>query len=356
MVSEKQRAQLRARAHALGFEACAITAARLPEGAGEDLRAFVAQGHHGPMAWMAETLERRADPRVLWPEAVSVVTLGLSYAPPEIPDPTGGDPTRACFSVHARHRDYHAVAKGRAKTLAQWMVSRLGGAVKVFVDTAPVMEKPLAHAAGLGWQGKHTNLVSPRFGSWLVLAEVFTTVDLPPDPPMPDRCGACRRCLDACPTGALTAPHVMDARRCLACLTIETPGPIPEPLRGAMGNRVYGCDACLAVCPWNRFAPPTTEPALVARPDLIDPPLAELAALDDPGFRARFSGTGVRRLGYARFKRNVLIALGNSGAPALKDAVAPFLDDPDPVIADAARWAWGRLGAEEGNEEGEGHE
>lgn len=335
---------IRARALALGFSAVALTRATLAPGVREDLQAYLAEGRHGPMAWMAETAERRGDPRVLWPEAVSVVTLGLSYAPARDPRHDAPSPSHASLSVHARHRDYHDVAKGRAKLLAQWMGAKLGGAVKVFVDTAPVMEKPLARAAGLGWVGKNTVLIHPVHGTWLVLAEVFTTLALDPDPPMADRCGTCRRCLDACPTGALTAPGRMDARRCLACLTLETPGPLPEALRPALGNRIYGCDACLVVCPWNRFAPPTTEPALTARPDLCAPPLAALLALDDAGFRAFFRGSGMRRLGHARFLRNVLMAAGNSADPALRPAVAALADHPDALVRDAATWALARLG------------
>ncbi len=292
------------------------------------------------MAWLADRAEARSQPRALWPEARSVICLGLSYAPAETP-PAG--PASGNISVYARNRDYHDIVKGRLKHLAQFIVSRFGAAVKVFVDTAPVMEKPLAQQAGLGWRGKHTNLVSRRHGSWLFLGEIYTTLEISPDPPHADRCGNCNRCLAACPTQAFPAPYRLDATRCLAYLTIEHPGPIPLEFRPTLGNRIYGCDDCLAVCPWNRFAAATREAKLQARPDLIAPPLADLAALDDAGFRARFAGSPIRRIGRGRFVRNVLIAIGNAGDLTLLPAAAHLLADADPVVAEAAAWAVARL-------------
>ncbi len=307
------------------------------------LAAFLDAGAQGEMAWMAARAEQRGDPRVLWPEAVSVIALGLSYAPMEDPLATLSRPGCGNLSVYARNRDYHDVLKGRAKHLAQFVASRFAAEVKVFVDTAPVMEKPLAAAAGLGWQGKHTNLVSRRHGSWLFLAEIYTTLNLPPDAPHADRCGTCTRCLSACPTEAFPAPYQLDARRCISYLTIEHAGPIPLQFRAAMGNRIYGCDDCLAVCPWNRFAVAGREAKLAARADLVAPALAELAALDDAGFRARFAGSPVKRIGRNRFARNVAIAIGNSGQAELVPAAARLRADPDPVVAEAGAWALERL-------------
>jgi epoxyqueuosine reductase len=271
-----------------------------------------------------------------------VICAGLSYAPAEAPLATLARPDRGNISVYARHRDYHDVLKGRLKHLAQFIHASFGAEAKVFVDTAPVMEKPLAQAAGLGWAGKHTNLVSRRHGSWLFLGEIYTTLALPTDPPHADRCGTCTRCLAACPTNAFPAPYRLDATRCIAYLTIEHPGPIPTALRPAIGNRIYGCDDCLAACPWNRFAAATREAKLQARPDLIAPDLAELAALDESGFRARFAGSPVKRIGRRRFVRNVLIAIGNAGNPGQRPAAARLLADPDPVVAEAAAWALAR--------------
>lgn len=338
-------AALRARARACGFDVCAIARARLSDQVRADLAGHLAAGHHGTMAWMADTADRRGDPRRLWPEVVSVISLGLGYAPAEDPRCRLARPDRGAISVYAHHRDYHDVLKGRAKTLAQWIAARLGGAVKVFVDTAPVMEKPLAQVCGLGWQGKHTNLVNRRHGSWLFLAEVFSTLLLPADPPHPVLCGRCTRCLDACPTGALVAAHRIDARRCLSYLTIEHKGPIPRPLRPLLGNRVYGCDDCLAPCPWNRFAPPTTEPAFQIRPALIDPPLVDLAGLDEAGFRRLFSASPVKRLGRDRFVRNALVALGNDPAPtaASLTVAEARLQEANPLVRGAAVWALRRL-------------
>ncbi|WP_165644892.1 tRNA epoxyqueuosine(34) reductase QueG, partial [Oharaeibacter diazotrophicus] len=327
----------------LGFAAVGVTTPDAIAAAGPRLAAFVAAGRHGTMSWLAERTDERADPGVLWPEVRSVVMLAANYGPEG--DPLAGLADRAVgnVSVYARGRDYHDVLKGRLKEVAQLLEARSGARVKVFVDTAPVMEKPLAAAAGIGWQGRHTNLVSRDFGSWLFLGAIFTTAVLPVDAPAEDRCGSCRACLDACPTDAFPAPYQLDARRCISYLTIEHDGPIPEEFRAAIGNRVYGCDDCLAVCPWNKFAAAAAEIKLAARPELVAPRLADLAGLDDAGFRALFSASPVKRIGRARFLRNVLVAIGNSGDPALAAAAAPHRDDPDPVIADAARWALARL-------------
>ncbi len=336
-------AEIAAKAAALGFDAVGFAEARLSAEAQAGLRDFLAAGHHGSMGWMAERAGERADPRALWPAVRSVISLGMSYAPAGDALATLGRRDRGNISVYARHRDYHDVIKGKLKHLAQFMVGRWGAGVKVFVDTAPVMEKPLAQAAGLGWQGKHTNLVSRRHGSWLFLGEVFTTLELVAALPHADRCGSCTRCLAACPTDAFPAPYRLDARRCISYLTIEHAGPIPDEFRPLMGNRIYGCDDCLAACPWNRFAVAGREAKLAARAELDAPELARLTALDDAGFRALFAGSPIKRIGRGRFVRNVLIAIGNSGLPALLPAAQALLADADPVVADAARWAVGRL-------------
>ncbi|GAN76777.1 tRNA epoxyqueuosine(34) reductase QueG [Acidisphaera rubrifaciens] len=341
--SHDPRAAIRARAHALGFQAVGFCAAALGAEASARLADFLAAGWHGGMGWMERRAAQRADPRALWPQARSVIALGLSYAPAEDPLAVLARPDRGNISVYARNRDYHEVFKGRLKTLAQFVVARYGPEVKVFVDTAPVMEKPLAARAGLGWQGKHTNLVSRRHGSWLFLGEIYTTLDLPEDAPHADRCGSCTRCLRACPTDAFPAPYRLDARRCISYLTIEHHGPIPEALRPAIGNRIYGCDDCLAACPWNRFAQAGREAKLQARPDLTAPALSELAALDDTGFRARFAGTAIKRIGRDRFARNVAVAIGNAGEPALLPAATRLAADADPVVAEAGAWAGARL-------------
>lgn len=300
------------------------------------------------MGWMAETAERRADPRALWPQAQSIVMLGVNYGAEENPLAALQRPDRGAISLYARRRDYHETIKGRLKQLAGFLLSRAGGGeVKVFVDTAPVMEKPLAQAAGLGWQGKHTNLVSRRFGSWLFLGAIFTDLPLAPDPPEGDHCGSCRKCLDICPTDAFPAPYRLDARRCIAYLTIEHQGPIPRELRASIGNRIFGCDDCLAVCPWNKFAARSCDAKLALRPELDSPPLAALAALDDAGFRALFSGAPVKRLGHARFLRNVAIAIGNSGDPRLAESLRPLLGHASPLARGAAVWALARLLAPE---------
>lgn len=296
---------------------------------------------------MATTADRRAAPRALWSEANSVVMLGLNYGPTADPLAALAARGHGAISVYARHRDYHGIVKGKLKQLAAFMLKRAGdGDAKVFVDTAPVMEKPLAQAAGLGWQGKHTNLVSREFGSWLFLGAIFTDLRLTPDAPERDHCGSCRQCLDICPTDAFPAPYRLDARRCISYLTIEHRGPIPRHFRTAIGNRIYGCDDCLAVCPWNKFARVTHEAKLAARADLDSPPLADLAQFDDAGFRAFFAGSPIKRIGRDRFLRNVLIAIGNSAAPGLAGEAARRLSDPSPLVRGAAVWALARLAPE----------
>jgi epoxyqueuosine reductase len=337
--------RIRDRALGLGFDAVGFAPAALGPEARERLAAFIAAGQHGDMGWLAERADQRAHPQALWSEARTVIALGTSYAPPGDPLATLARPDAGNISVYARNRDYHALIKGRLKHLGQFVASRFGAGVKVFVDTAPVMEKPLAQRAGLGWQGKHTNLVSRTHGSWLFLGEIYTTLELPPDPPHVDRCGRCTRCLAVCPTDAFPAPYQLDATRCISYLTIEHRGPIPQPLRERLGNRIYGCDDCLAVCPWNRFARQASEPKLVPRPDLVAPDLRELAALTDATFRRKFAGSPIKRIGRDRFVRNVLYAVGNSGVADLVPAAAALLTDPDPVVTDAARWAMNRLNA-----------
>ncbi|HPD90816.1 MAG: tRNA epoxyqueuosine(34) reductase QueG [Rhodobacter sp.] len=336
-------AALRAQALAEGFSAMGVTRPdAIPEAAGR-LARFVAEGRHGQMGWMAERMTWRGDPAALWPEARSVVMLAEVYSPDDDPMTAIARPEAGAISVYARNRDYHDVVKKRLKRLGRWLIERAGGEIKVFVDTAPVMEKPLAAAAGLGWQGKHTNLVSRALGNWFFLGAIFTTLALDHDAPGVDRCGACRACLDACPTGAFPAPYQIDARRCISYLTIEHHGPVDPALRPGLGNRIYGCDDCLAVCPWNKFAVRAREVRYAARADLIAPPLADLAALDDAGFRARFSGSPIKRIGRDRFVRNVLYAIGNSGSPRLAGAARDRLADADDTVRDAARWALSRL-------------
>jgi epoxyqueuosine reductase len=342
-VVDDPKARIRDRALQLGFDAVGFCRAELGPEARARLTDFLAAGQHGDMGWLAERTAERSHPRALWPEARSVIALGLSYAPDGDPLATLGCADRGNISVYARNRDYHTVVKGRLKHLAHYIVGRFGKSVKVFVDTAPVMEKPLAARAGLGWQGKHTNLVSRAHGSWLFLGEVYTSLELAPDAPHDDRCGSCTRCLAACPTDAFPAPYRLDATRCISYLTIEHRGPIPHALRPAIGNRIYGCDDCLAVCPWNRFAAATAEAKLQARPELTAPRLAELAALDDAGFRALFAASPIKRIGRNRFVRNVLIAMGNAHDPALIGPAAQLLGDPDPVVAEAAAWAVAKL-------------
>jgi epoxyqueuosine reductase len=343
VAAAEARQVIGARARALGFAEVGFAEAKLDPSRRAALGEFLEAGFHGEMDWLARRADERAEPKTLWPEVRTVIAVGLSYAPEGDPLAALGRPECGSISVYARGRDYHEVLKGRLKSLAGFVAGRFGAGVKVFVDTAPVMEKPLAERAGLGWQGKHTNLVSRRHGSWLFLGEIFTTLALAPDPPHANRCGSCRRCLAACPTDAFPAPYRLDARRCISYLTIEHRGPIPEEFRAAIGNRIYGCDDCLAVCPWNRFAAAGREAKLAARPDLAAPALAELAALDEAGFRARFSGSPIKRIGRARFVRNVLIAIGNSGDRRLAPAAGALCGDPDPVVAEAAAWALARL-------------
>jgi epoxyqueuosine reductase len=331
------------RARAVGFEAVRFTSPdQVPELRAR-LRGWLDAGHHGSMAWMANGPERRADPRALWPEVRGIVMLGLNYGPASDPLAALARPDRGAISVYARGRDYHEVVKGKLKEVAGVLAARGGAGVKVFVDTAPVMEKPLAEAAGLGWQGKHTVLVSRSLGNWLFLGAILTTAELPPDPPERDHCGSCRRCLDICPTAAFPAPYQLDARRCISYLTIEHKGPIPADLRPLMGNRIFGCDDCLAVCPWNKFAAVGRDVKLQARADLQAPPLAELARLDDAAFRQRFAGSPIKRTGRDRFVRNVLVAIGNSGDPSLAGEAVRLLDDPSALVRGAAAWAAWRL-------------
>lgn len=337
------RDPIRRRAADLGFDVCRFTGIGASWPATARLQAFLQAGRHGDMDWMAATAERRGHPLALWPQARSAVVLGLNYGPETNPLDGLALRERGLLSVYARGDDYHEVLKGRLKQLGGWMAARLGGDLKVFVDTAPLMEKPLAQQAGLGWQGKHTNLVSRDFGSWLFLGVILTTADLPPDPEEADHCGQCRACLDACPTAAFPAPYQLDARRCVSYLTIEHKGPVDPDLRPGLGNRIYGCDDCLAVCPWNKFARAGREQRLAARDDLAAPPLAELAALDQEAFRARFARSPVKRTGRDRFLRNVLYAIGNSDNPALVPAAKARLDDASPLVRGAAVWALGRL-------------
>ena len=307
------------------------------------LSAWLEAGFHGDMGWMEERTSERADPRRLWSEARSIVMLGMNYAGADDPLALLAQPDKAAISLYARRRDYHDVIKGKLKTIAGLLAARGGADVKVFVDTAPVMEKPLAQAAGLGWQGKHTVLVSRAHGSWLLLGAIYTSADLPPDAPERDHCGSCRRCLDICPTDAFPAPYQLDARRCIAYLTIEHQGHIEPGLRPGIGNRVFGCDDCLAVCPWNKFAGLSQETRLALKPELAALQLRDLAALDDAAFRSLFAGTPIKRTGHTRFLRNVLIAIGNSRLPDLADAVEARLCHPSPLVRAMAVWALGQL-------------
>ena len=310
---------------------------------GKRLRAFLADGAHGDMEWMAANADRRGDPRTMWPQVRSIIMLGLNYGPADDPLAVLKDRARGGISVYARGDDYHDVIKPRLKHLGRWLIDSAGGDIKVFVDTAAVMEKPLAQASGLGWQGKHTNLVSLDLGSWLFLGAIFTTLDLPPDEPVPDHCGTCHACLDVCPTAAFPAPYRLDARRCISYLTIEHKGPIPRELRPLMGNRIYGCDDCLAVCPWNKFARAGREMKFFGRDALNAPLLADLARLDDAAFRTLFKKSAVKRIGRDRFVRNVLVAIGNSDDARLAGEAERLLDDGSPLVRGAAVWALGRL-------------
>ncbi len=337
------KASIRDRALVLGFDAVGFTLPRVAESARANLAEYLARGYHGDMGWLAERAARHGDPGLLWPEARSVVALGLDYGPAEDPRKLQEARERGAISVYARGRDYHDVLKKRLKALARWLATDFDCEVKVFVDTAPVMEKPLAQAAGLGWQGKHSNLVARERGSWLFLGEVFTTLELAPDQAETDRCGSCRRCLDACPTNAFPAPYQLDARRCISYLTIEHKGHIAAEFRTSIGNRIYGCDDCLAACPWNKFARRTTEPAFLPRAELTAPRLAELARLDDGEFRQLFAGTAIKRTGRDRFLRNVMIALGNSGDPAQAPVAEARLGDGAALVRAMAVWALRRL-------------
>jgi len=341
------RGEIRAQALAAGFDAVGFAPPGAAPQAAEHLGAFLAAGMQGDMGWLAAKADRRASPEALWPDVRAVVVLGMNYGPAGAPLDILGRPDRGAISVYAQGRDYHDVVKKRLKRVARWMHGHFGEEVKVFVDTAPVMEKPLAQRAGIGWQGKHTNLVSRTHGSWLFLGEIYTTLDLQPGAPAVDHCGRCSACLDICPTKAFTGPYRLDARRCISYLTIEHKGHIAAEFRAAMGNRIYGCDDCLAVCPWNKFARPATEPALMPRDGMSAPRLAELARLDDAAFREFFAGSPVKRTGRDRFVRNVLIAIGNGGraedVPLLRERLA----DASPLVRAMAVWALGRLLPEE---------
>lgn len=333
------RSLIEAKALELGFDQFGITEAATSEKVIEGFRSFVKQGRHASLDWLADRLHQREHPQNLWPEARSVIMLGMNYGPGHDPRVLLGHPDVANISVYARGKDYHDIIKKRLKALARWLVPTFGCDLKVFVDTAPVPEKPLAAQAGLGWQGKHTNMVSREYGSWLFLGAIYTDMELPADPPHRDQCGSCHACLDACPTDAFPAPYEIDAGRCISYLTIEHKGPIPEEFRTAMGNRIYGCDDCLAACPWNKFAVTATEAAFHARVELGAPELGDLVGLDDPSFRQLFSGSPIKRIGRDRFVRNVLIAIGNSGNAGYLPAVIQRLDDESNVVQDAARWA-----------------
>ncbi|QFT76500.1 tRNA epoxyqueuosine(34) reductase QueG [Erythrobacter sp. THAF29] len=339
--------RLEKQARELGFVAFGVASAKEDPVRAARLEEWLGEGHHGTMEWMETRAHHRRSPQGLWPEARSVIALGMSYAPARDPMALAGLSDRARISVYAQGKDYHDVLKKRLKALARWLIAEEPEAqVKVFVDTAPVMEKPLGEAAGIGWQGKHTNLVSAEHGSWLFLGAIYTTLDLSLSQPHRDQCGSCQACLDACPTDAFPTPYTIDARRCISYLTIEHKGPVVEEFREAMGNRIYGCDDCLAVCPWNKFASSAhSMREFLPRGELVAPRLSELLALDDAGFRAFFSGSPIKRIGRDRFVRNCLYAAGNSDDPGLLKPCRDLIEDPDPVVADAARWAVGRLTA-----------
>ena len=340
---DRLRAALTREALALGFDCIGITGPGTIENAGKYFLEFIASGGHGDMDWLAAQPERRVDPRGLWADVRSVIMLGVNYGPDSDPLAILKQRTRAAISVYAQGDDYHDLIKKRLKALARWLVATAPSEVKVFVDTAAVMEKPLAQAAHLGWQGKHTNLVSREFGSWLFLGAIYTTLELPHDVAEIDHCGSCQACLDICPTSAFPAPYKLDARRCISYLTIESKGPIPHEFRKAIGNRIYGCDDCLAACPWNKFAQEGREAKLAARDELRAPELAELARLDDASFRALFTKSPVKRIGRDRFLRNVLIAIGNSGDAALAEDARRLMGDASPLVRGAAVWALGQL-------------
>jgi len=346
--NESLEEAIRAEAARLGFVACGFARADATDAAGLEIKRWIEAGHHGTMGWMEERAHHRVSPLALWPDAKSAIALGMSYAPATDPLSLAGRPELGRISAYAQGGDYHKTVKKALKGLARFIVDRAPSELKVFVDTAPVMEKPLAQAAGIGWQGKHTNVVSREHGSWLFLGVILTSLELEPDAPGDhgQHCGSCTRCLTACPTQAFLGPHRIDARRCISYLTIEHDGPIPNEFRAAMGNRIYGCDDCLAVCPWNRFADAAAaNRAFLPRAELAAPRLADLLALDDWSFREMFAGSPIKRIGRVRMIRNCLIAAGNSGEASLVGAVKPHLDDPDPVIAEAARWALDQLAA-----------
>ena len=343
MSAEEIKSALIAQARLRGFDAIGVTRPEAVPEAKARLEQFIADGAHGDMIWLATTAERRGSPLTLWPDVRSVIMLGMNYGPDEDPLTILQQRDRAAISVYAKGDDYHELIKARLKEIARWLVANAGGDVKVFVDTAAVMEKPLAAKAGLGWQGKHTNVVSHDFGSWLFLGAIFTTLDLPADEAAADSCGSCHACLDACPTAAFPAPYRLDARRCISYLTIEHKGPIPRDLRPLMGNRIYGCDDCLAVCPWNKFAEQGREAKLAARDVLRAPTLVELSRLDDAQFRTLFSKTSIKRTGRDRFIRNVLNAIGNSGDASLVPEAERLLTDTSPLVRGAAVWALSRL-------------
>lgn len=340
------KSELIDQAHAEGFDLCRICRPWDIPDVPQRLHDFLDKGRHGQMSWLAERTEWRGNPAALWPEAKSVIMLGVSYRPDHDPRDILDHPEKGAISVYAQNKDYHDLVKKRLKRLARWLIAQAGGEVKVFVDTAPVPEKPLGQAAGLGWQGKHTNLVSRDLGNWFFIGSVFTTLDIATDPRETDHCGSCRSCLDACPTDAFPAPYQLDARRCISYLTIEHHGPVDPDLRPLLGNRIYGCDDCLAACPWNKFAVEAREIRYRARHDLIAPDLIELAGLDDAAFRAKFSGSPIKRIGRNRFVRNVLYAIGNSNSPAGLGVAQDLAHDPDPTVRDAALWAIKRLAAQ----------
>ena len=339
--SLSQLEMIKSEALRLGFDAVGVADADFNDSA--RLSRFIEAGRHGEMTWMETRQRERASPRALWPDANSVIMLGMNYGPDHDPTTVLGAPSRGAISVYAQNKDYHDVVKKRLKQLGRWMATEFSCALKVFVDTAPVMEKPLAARAGIGWQGKHTNLVSREKGSWLFLGAIFTDLHLAPDPPEIDHCGSCDACLSACPTDAFPAPYQLDARRCISYLTIEYAGPIPHEFREQIGNRIYGCDDCLAACPWNKFAQRASEAAFHARTALKAPKLEDLAQLDDAGFRALFSGSPIKRIKRDRFVRNVLIAIGNSGDRRLAESALPHTQDPAAIVRGAAVWALSKL-------------
>ncbi len=345
-MSEALTTRILAMAKEAGFDAAGFAPASLPESVREKLLRFLKLGRHGAMGWMETRAEQRAHPQSLWRDAESVIMLGMNYGPDKDPLDALGARSNGVISVYAQNRDYHDVVKKRLKRIAREIVEETGAEVKVFVDTAPVMEKPLAAQAGIGWQGKHTNLVSRDFGSWLFLGAIFTTLDLAPNNPESDHCGSCNNCLDICPTNAFPAPYQLDAQRCISYLTIEHPGPIPREFRKPMGNRIYGCDDCLAVCPWNKFAGRAKQAAFHARKDLQSPTLEDLAGLDDSAFRALFSGSPVKRTGRDRFVRNVLIAVGNSSDKSLIETALKLISDESALVRGAAVWALSQLAPE----------